>query len=109
MYLLSYKKKCQRSLQSLKNKVRIGSVKLVVIVRLYFSLFLTRTEITFQVATFGGPLFSEDRYFWHLLTSVKFSCFFRRIATFRGSYFEISTVMPVESMSSLYYIYSAST
>ena len=44
----------------------------------------------FQVATFGGSLFSGGgggRYFRDLLTLVKFYRYFRRIASFGGSLF----------------------
>ena len=42
---------------------------------------VARREITFEVATSVGSLFSGGRYFWH----VKFYCYFRRGATFGGS------------------------
>ena len=75
MYLLSYIKECQRSLlQSLKNRsCVISSVKLVVTI---ISIFLEGGEITFEVTTFGGLLFSEGRYFWRLLAPVKFYHYF---------------------------------
>ena len=49
---------------------------------LKFPLYLTKREITFDVATFGGSLFNfgGDRYFRNLQTPVKFSCYFWRVA-----------------------------
>ena len=35
-------------------------------------------------ATFGGSLFADGPYFWHVLTPVKFYHHFRRVATFKG-------------------------
>ena len=69
MNLLSYIKECQRSLQLLKNKSPISLGKLVITI---ISIILARRKITFEVPTFRGLLFSEGRYFWHLLTPVKF-------------------------------------
>ena len=61
---------------------------------LSFPLFFTKREITFVVTNFrgGGSLLLEVRYFWHLLTTVKFYRYFQRDATFRGRYFRNFTV-----------------
>ena len=42
---------------------------------------LARREITFEVATFGGLLFSEGRYFWHLLTQCERLLLLSRVVT----------------------------
>ena len=47
-----------------------------------YPLFLAKNEISFEVASFGGSLFSRDRYFWDLLTPVTFYHYFRRVVTF---------------------------
>ena len=51
--------------------------------------------MTFEVASFGGSLFSGGRYFQDLLTPAKFYRYFRRVATctLGGHYFEIFTVL----------------
>ena len=51
----------------------------------HFRYFLLKREITFEVATFGGSLFSGGHYFRDFLTPVKFYRYIRRVATFEGS------------------------
>ena len=48
------------------------------------SLFLTRREIKFEVATVGGSFPSRGCYFRDFLTTVKCYRYFRIVASFRG-------------------------
>ena len=49
---------------------------------LLFPLFLTKGKFTLEVATFIRSLLLEGRYFWDLLTTMKFYCLFQKVATF---------------------------
>ena len=51
---------------------------------LSYPLFFAKTEISFEVSSFGGSLFSGrgDPYFWDLLTPVTFYRYFLGVVTF---------------------------